>query len=336
MSFRGSENSDESRGFALDLVAVVLITTIGIASVVSESEFGAVQRAVGWVFVLFAPGYAFVSLLLPQKTTGPPSGLPGIAASSSESITVTGAERVMLSVGLSVILVPLAGFFVHYTQLRVNPTSMGVAISGLTLTMTAIAAGRRVRIPPERRFGISGTGAARSVIDWVVVPDRSAHTALNIVLVVGLVVAVAGIGLAAATATTGEQYTELYLLSEGDETGELIADDYPSELTSGEQVSMHVGIENNEFQTETYTVVTQLQRVDGSGPDANVALRSELERFELTLEHGESTVQRSTAEPELQEDGLRLVYLLYVGEPPAQPTSENAYRSVHVWVDVGE
>jgi uncharacterized membrane protein len=33
---------------------------------------------------------------------------------------------------------------------------------------------------------------------------------------------------------------------------------------------------------------------------------------------------------------LRLAYLLYKGEAPPEPTVENAYREVHLWVNVTE
>jgi len=30
----------------------------------------------------------------------------------------------------------------------------------------------------------------------------------------------------------------------------------------------------------------------------------------------------------------RLVYLLYRGEPPAEPRIDNAYRELHLWINV--
>jgi len=43
-----------------------------------------------------------------------------------------------------------------------------------------------------------------------------------------------------------------------------------------------------------------------------------------------------TVAPTLPGERLRLVYLLYKGDPPAEPTVENAYREVHLWVNVSE
>lgn len=44
--------------------------------------------------------------------------------------------------------------------------------------------------------------------------------------------------------------------------------------------------------------------------------------------------QELAVSDELTGDDLRLVFLLYDGPVPDTPTRENAYRSVHLWVDV--
>jgi uncharacterized membrane protein len=38
--------------------------------------------------------------------------------------------------------------------------------------------------------------------------------------------------------------------------------------------------------------------------------------------------------PELTGDRMRLTYMLYRGAPPATPTTDNAYRELHLWVNV--
>jgi uncharacterized membrane protein len=40
--------------------------------------------------------------------------------------------------------------------------------------------------------------------------------------------------------------------------------------------------------------------------------------------------------PRTTGERLRLQYLLYLDDPPENPTAENAYRSVHHWVNVTE
>jgi hypothetical protein len=62
--------------------------------------------------------------------------------------------------------------------------------------------------------------------------------------------------------------------------------------------------------------------------------RSELDRFTVTLADGERIQQARTVTPELTGERLRLTYRLYRGVPPATGTPSDAYRTVHLWVDV--
>lgn len=36
----------------------------------------------------------------------------------------------------------------------------------------------------------------------------------------------------------------------------------------------------------------------------------------------------------MEGERLRLAFLLYQNEPPAQPTVDNVYRELHLWVNV--
>jgi uncharacterized membrane protein len=84
----------------------------------------------------------------------------------------------------------------------------------------------------------------------------------------------------------------------------------------------------------TYTVVVQLQEVEVANNSTTVLDRTELDRFETTVPHNETHHQRHTLRPTRSGENLRVQYLLYMGEPPDDPTGENAYRELHVWMDV--
>jgi hypothetical protein len=55
------------------------------------------------------------------------------------------------------------------------------------------------------------------------------------------------------------------------------------------------------------------------------------------VEDGETWEQSHTTRPAMTGDNIRLTYLLYVGNPPAEttPQADSAYRSVHIWLEVG-
>jgi uncharacterized membrane protein len=157
---------------------------------------------------------------------------------------------------------------------------------------------------------------------------------LNVVLLAGLVIAALGVGTAIALSGGGEQYTEFYVLSEDPETGETIADEYPTESSVGNESEFVVGITNREGETETYTLIVRLERTEDDL--RSVAERTQVARIERSLRHGETVEVPITVEQRIPGENVRLSYLLYVDTPPNQPSGENAYRNLHLWIDVGE
>lgn len=311
-------------GDVLDLLGVGTVAVVVVVTIVVGGRIAApIRVAVGTVLVLFAPGYALVALLLPNRTTE--------ASDGGERSVATG-ERLLLSLGLSVVVVSLVGLLLNYTTLPINQYNLPVAVGVTTLLLTLLALGRRLLAEPARRFSGDSLGTPRRLVRRVTT-GSTRSTAVSAALVIGLVVAVAGVGLGVATTENGEQYTEFYLLSE-DESGALVADDYPSELTVGETTGLHVGVGNQEGEPVEYTVVAQLQRIDRDQGRATVAERTGVGGFEVTLGAGQTVERRHTFEPTVEGEALRLTYLLYTGTPPSNPSSATAYRSVHLWVDV--
>lgn len=136
-----------------------------------------------------------------------------------------------------------------------------------------------------------------------------------------------------ATYSTSGQ-TGFSMLME-DENGELVAQGYPSELTQGQAYEFVFVIENYEAESQEYTLVTQLQRVNtDDGAPYDIEEREELDRFTTEVEYGNSTPKKREIRPTLTGEDLRLAPLLYKGDPPAEPTKENAYQDLALWVDV--
>jgi uncharacterized membrane protein len=82
--------------------------------------------------------------------------------------------------------------------------------------------------------------------------------------------------------------------------------------------------------------VVQLQTVEQTGNETTVLSREELARFETTIEHNETHHERHTLAPTRTGENLRVKYLLYKNTTPETPTEANAYRDLHLWIDVGE
>ncbi|MFD1570491.1 DUF1616 domain-containing protein [Halorubrum laminariae] len=355
------------------VVGLTLLTLLTVfLPVINETPLRVVF---GIAFVLFLPGYAFVAALFPEAGPPPqatepasspdqaetdetgqrdkPRPVPGTDAAVSDDTTgsldgeeahgggegsrsgIDGIERVALSFGLSIAIVPLLGLVLNFTPWGIRLVPIIITVSGFTLVCVAVAAQRRWELPEDEQFSVPYRTWIATAKTELFDPDDQMDAALNVVLVLSILVAVGSVGYAVAVPPQGEQFTEFYLLTESPD-GDLVADNYPETMSVGETADLIVGIENNEYETTAYTVVVQLQEVTTAGNNTTVVDRTELDRFGTTVEHNETHHERHTLQPTRAGENLRVKYLLYDDAVPESPTAETAYRDLHLWVDVEE
>lgn len=296
--------------------------------------------AFGLAFVLFVPGYAFVAALFPEAGSSPKSDDEGRSVDSSG---ITGIERVALSFGLSIAVVPLIGLVLNFTPWGLRLVPILVSVGGFTAIATVTAAVRRRSVPPEDRFAVPYREWWETMRAELFQPATRTDAVLNVALVCALLLATSSVAYAVAAPNQGAAFSEFYLLTENDE-GDRVANDYPTEFVAGQPQSLVVGIGNHEHEPTQYTVIAQLQRVErtqtanGSGNGTNTTIsvqeRQRLDTFHTQLAANETWHHKHQVSPEMTGEDLRLVYLLYTGTPPATPTEDNAYRSTHLWITV--
>jgi uncharacterized membrane protein len=353
------------RQLPADLAAVVVLTLLTLGSVFLPGVNETPLRVLfGLGFVLFLPGYALIAALFPEKgsrevsadddqtqtetgseTEPKPSPVPGTDAAETESSQsaersehtqqqgIDGIERVALSFGLSIAIVPLIGLVLNFTPWGIRLAPIALSVTVFTLVCVGIAARRRNELPAEEQFQVPYTAWIAAGKAELFDPDSRTDAALNVALVLSVLLAVGSVGYAVAVPPQGEQFSEFYLLSESEE-GELVADGYPDELAVGEQSELVVGIGNNEYERTSYTVIVQLQTVEQEGNTTIVREREEIDRFQATVEHNATHHEPHTLQPTQPGEDLRVKYLLYKGSAPETPTQENAYRDLHIWIDV--
>ncbi|WP_324664285.1 DUF1616 domain-containing protein [Haloarcula sediminis] len=326
----------------VDLVAIVGLVALVNLVVFRPGIDGSVLRvALGAFLVLFVPGYVLLAALFPAAGRSPTDDR---ATDASVSLfdnqrpdrSIDGLERAALSFALSIALVPLFVFGLMASQVAFAPVPVTLTITAWTALLVPVAAFRRFRLPRRQRFRVP-------VGRWLAARTRLTEAAdsrfdalLNVGLAAVVVLALGTSAFAVAAPPAGERYTELYVTTANGE-GNLSFSDYPETLTPGDLESVYVGIENYEGESVDYSVVVQLQRVEGSADDPVVTERESVDRFSTTLGHnGTRHLNRSLAVSDrLAGNDRRLVFLLYEGAVPDSPTAENAYRSAHLWVDVG-
>ncbi len=245
----------------------------------------------GLPFILFFPGYTLIATLFPGRTH------------------LGTIERVALSFGLSVAVVPLIGLILNYTPwgIRLYPILTSLAI--FILTTSAIAWYRRHKLAAGERFAISFNLTLR--------PWRGQNTpnkVLSIVLIAAILGAIGSIGYVMTVPKVGEDFTEFYILGlEGK------AADYPKELKVGEEGKVIMGIVNYEHETVGYQVVV---RIDG--------VRNK-EIGPIVLEHDEKWEEEVGFMPQIAGKNQEVEFLVYKGDKV-----EPCLEPLRLWLDVIE
>lgn len=196
-----------------------------LALVIAFVDVQPLRLILAFPFLLFSPGYSLVAALFPEKSR------------------LGTFERIALSISLSVALVPLMGLLLNYAwEVQVYP--IVTALAGFVAVSSGIAWRRRRGLPPGERpdirlhlaFPRSGSSSRL---------DR----ALTILLIAVVIAAIGVFSYLIVRPKVGEKFTEFYILGpQGQAAG------YPTELVTGEEASITLGIINREQETMTYQV----------------------------------------------------------------------------------
>jgi len=322
------------RRIPADLTAVLgLVALTCIAILTPGLKDTPLRILVGLPFVLFTPGYAFIGALFPEASDPSETTFEIETSGFRSQSGIDGIERVALSFGTSIAIVPLLGLILNFTPWGIRLLPVLLTVSGFTVVATAIAAIRRWELPREDRFQVPYTSWLDSARTELFEPNTRTDTALNVLLVASVLLAAASVTYAVAVPKQGEAFTEFYVLTEN-ETGDLVADDYPTEFTVGESKPLHVGIGNHEHRQLDYTVVVELQEVTVRNNTTQMHAEQELQRFGAAVDANRTWQQQLNVTPTMEGQRLRLAFLLYQDTPPAEPTVDNAYRELHLWVNV--
>ncbi len=275
-----------------DLVAVIVLAAL-LAGVVLAAQTGASRIILGLAFILFLPGYVIISALFPK-------------AEDLDTI-----ERVALSFGISIAVVPLIGLMLNYTPwgIRLEPILASLFI--LIVSVSIIAWYRRSQIPLEDRFAIV------IVLEWP--KDEEVTTIdkiLTVILVLSVIIAVSVLIYVIAVPRVGERFTEFYILGENG-----TADNYPNDLTVGENGTVIVGVICREHENTDYSVEIWLLNLTGE------RVNRTLEVYNFTLKHDE--VNETFFNFSVSENGsYKLQFLLYKND------GTEPYRDVQLWIVV--
>ncbi|HEY8478158.1 MAG TPA: DUF1616 domain-containing protein [Chloroflexota bacterium] len=254
------------------------------------------RLVLGVLYVLWAPGFCLVAALFPRRAD------------------VDGFDRLGLSLGLSVALVPLLALAIDALPWGLRLWPMVASLGAATGCFAAVAWYRRSRVPPAERYAPALTWQPRQWWRTLHPGERWTYRLVGGALGVALL---SGAWLL-ATPTPGERTTEFYMLGR-----EGRAEGFPATVVPDQDLAVTVGIANHEGRTRVYRV--EVWVVDGWNPSyRTLVARTGPIVLESEREHRRTVTWRM---PRAEEDQQVQLFLFVDG-------GEEPYRALRLWVDV--
>ena len=265
----------------LNLFVIVLILAINFLS------SNAIRIVLGVPFLIFLPGYSFMAAMFPRKNA------------------MDAVERVALSFGTSIAIVPLIGLLLNYTPWGIRLEPVLYSVSLFILVTSVIAWLRRKKLPEQERLIIS---FQLKLPDW---GSSLQERILSLVLALTIIGAVGILAYVIVTPKTFEKFTEFYLL---DTAGQMA--NYPQKLSPGASGNVIVRIVNYEQQDVTYRIEIRLSGaiIKEIGP--------------VKLQNKQKWEQKMDFVPASAGDDQEVEFILF------KEGDNVPYRSLHLWVNV--
>jgi len=216
----------KKNSYPLDIL-LCLLTSLLLLPLVFLNIDSTFRLILGLPFLLFIPGYVLVFALFPARKTD-----RGIDA----------LERIVLSFGLSIAVVPLIGLLLNYTPwgIRLEPIMSSLLLFIISIGLFGIYRWRKT--DPEERFTLPQKIT-------LLKQEHPVDRALTIILIIAIIVVIASLIYVITLPKNGETFTEFYLLGP---TG--TAEGYPRNLTINEEAAVIIGVANHEQRLINYTI----------------------------------------------------------------------------------
>lgn len=317
--------------YPIDIIICILWSLLLIPFVLFDLN-ETLRIVLGLPTILFIPGYVLICSLFPTKNT-------------KKGIDVI--ERIALSFGLSIAVVPLMGLGLNYTPWGIRLIPLLTTLILFVLIIGIIALYRWYLTESDERFIISFQLSFPK-------GETRVDQALTVVLVITILIAVVALVYVIVTPKTGERFTEFYLLGP-----QRMADNYPQDLTMNEQAMVIVGIVNHEYKQMNYTV--ELWLVNQTYSYNQTSGKNEtryhemwfLNSTKITLDHTPIDIEgpwqaqweKNWTFSINRMGGYKLAFLLNIDTSEEYSSSinyadiaheklSNAYQTTHLWITI--
>jgi uncharacterized membrane protein len=274
----------------------------------------------GVPLVLFIPGYALIAALFPAARD------------------IDGIERVALSFGLSIAIVPLTGLALNDTPWGIRLDPIVTCLCIITVGLCLVAQYRRARVPENERFTVPFQAMRQALFDEFFKKSGSSRTdrILSLILLIAIIAAVVTTAYVIIVPKEGEKFTEFFILGDNQK-----AADYPTTFLVGTNNSLYIGIGNHEYRTVNYTVETYLLNMsfDETTNTTSLGAMTLLDRFTVPVPDNQTGVRPYFFTATTTKFN-RVEFLLFNETVPDDQITgmdriNQSYRDLHLWVTIG-
>jgi uncharacterized membrane protein len=295
-----------------DLIAAAIMTLLLILMIAFIPD-NPVRTALGLIFILVLPGYVATAALFPNR----------------ESIDAI--ERVALSIGLSIAIVPLAGLALNYTPFGIRLEPILATLSGFVLIASVVAWRRRASLPEDERFAVD------IKIDLSMKGMPMVDRVLTVSIVITLAATLILLAYVVAVPRNGESFTQLALLGPN-----MKAEGYPHNLTLNQSASVFVSVGSFETANRNYSLVILLQPQNVTGANLTHWRHGDPFTGNQSMDRGLGMERNFTLQPgeylnstynfSISQLGtFKLRFMLFL---EGQSLTQEPYREVYLWLHV--
>ncbi len=306
-------------GLPWDMKIVLLWTALCIVSIYTPVINQSFLRLIlALPLILFIPGYVLLAALFPDSTD------------------IDTIERVVLSIGTSIVITPLIGLCLNFTSWGIRLDPLIISLTAVIVVLVIIAGIRRTRTSPESRYTIPVPEIRQTVQnEWALRNGSKRDRILFFVSIFAIGLVILSAALVITLPKPGEKFSEFFVLGEY-----RTADSYPRVIIPDISYPMYVGIGNHEFRTINYSVEIYLvpKPVNETTVTTSQPATLLVKTYSVTLSPNEtSIIPFDLIAPD--DSYNRIDFLLFDEAAPSQsikgPNRMNAsYRNLHLWINV--
>ncbi len=225
-----------------DLLVATFLALLMLLVALANPDLGSPFRIVlGLLMLLLVPGYTLMAAVFPHRGD------------------ISSVERLTISFGLSIALIPLVGLILSNTPWGIRLDTLTIALAVSVVGAAAVAFTRRRILKPGQRFNV--------------------HTDVGFIR--GLTFAALSVGMVITLAIVFQirpQFTAMYLLGA---EGQMEA--FPNFLTPGEPFSVTIVVENLERRAQSYLLDVHVDEESVSSLEVPRIARAESWKKDVAL-----------------------------------------------------